>query len=242
MRDEDIRRQKARAARYMRPALTCLGAAYLEETLRQVYEDCGNVEYYCCDEPTRDVMLSAFDGDEDELNEYRLAFADLASDVERTWERIYGGFDADDYEDNTLGILGVTKRDVDDCLVSAFWGSASVSGYDTYECDWFELDRFELNLAVQKASERLMRKTKKEMIEAFHNSFGLFLSCYDLIQRYDKLKTVLDILCGDELALLDEIKRIDELWRKNQDCSSYEINWHEFDYAVAKLPDRVWVE
>ena len=54
-----------------------------------------------------------------------------------------------------------------------------------------------------------MAKTKKELLECVSGSWRLFVAFFDLDQRYRHLQATMDILRGDNTALLAVIRNIE---------------------------------
>lgn len=233
---EDFAREKARNARWKRPALACLGSAFLQSTLDDIINGCDEVVYYMDYQRQEVIDLMG----EDEFLEYHLAFCQLRDDAEQLGQRVtYDQWDdRDNYDDLTLDLI-ISPREYDDALLN-FNSPFSVKGYDTYEQDWYTLRDYEQDLAQRESYKRLMKKTKAEIISCFRDAFGVFCTFYGLMGRYEALRDTMDLLAGNALALMDEIKRIDRIWEAQQGTDF--PNWDEFDRVVSLLPDSMWVE
>ena len=231
-RDKLTRQEKARQLRYKHGALRSMGAAFLYDRLYEIEEACADVQYYIEDDST---LLDALDGDEDEAWEFKMMFADLSGDVANLRSAVDDwGFDEQDYDDVTVSMIG---------------SHYEIVGYDSVEMDYFSL----LNGWTQEASQdearkRLMAKTKADLLDAIRQSWCIFLAFFDLDQRYQHLKATMDILRGDNTALLAVIRDIEEKY------DAVFANWDpvyrlldrkaekEFDRLLESLPDRVWIE
>src|SRR5699024_8012037 len=188
----DERRAKARAMRYKKSIDKELNEADIASRLWEIAEE--------CDELQQDLdndVLTALDGDNDEENEFKLLAADISAACERLSDNVQPF--PDGFDDFFVGI-----------------GSAElgVSGYDTYECDFYELDDFETGLARSAARERLMRLTKTELLTAAERCFAVAFTYLELRQKYDSLKAAFDVIKDDNLSLLKTIKELDELYYK----------------------------
>lgn len=64
---------------------------------------------------------------------------------------------------------------------------------------------------------------------------------YDLRQQYDYLKTELDILRGENAAVLQTIKEIEKAYDRQSDLMEWQDD-PEFEKLLRLLPDRIWIE
>lgn len=163
------------------------------------------------------------DGDEDEVEEFRMTFADISANCERL-----------------IGVISdaYIEENFDAFLVTANGGFYKTVGYDSYEEDYFALIGYEPELAQSEAAKRIMRLTKQEIVSLARTVFGVIAAYTDLVQHYDKLEAVYNIVKGENAELLSAVKRIDEAYERyieTQDVSAY-------DKVLYRLPDRAWLE
>ena len=232
-KDRVTRQEKARDLRYKRPALESLGAAFIEGRLEEIVEACDEVQYFIGSDG--ETLLDALDGNEEEAFEFKMMFADLSADAYKLLSAISEwDFDRRSYDDVTVAMLGK-------CF--------ALVGYDSYETDYYHLvGPWDQELAQKESYKRLMAKPKKDLLECVSRSWRLFVTFFDLDQRYMHLKTTMDILRGDNVALLAVIRNIEEKydammakWEPNYkllDCKAEK----EFDALLEHLPDRAWIE
>ena len=239
MKDMRTRQEKARQLRWKHGALESMGSAWLMSRLDEIEEACSDVQYFA--DSDEETLLNALDGNEDELWEFKMLFSDLSADATRLrWAVNDWRFDSEDYDDSILGLAGLSDRTYDDVTVALMGGSYEVFGYDSYERDYFHLlSPYAQEWAQDESMKRLMAKTKKELLECIKRSWGVFLAFFDLDQRYEHLKATMDILRGDNTALLNAIRRIEKLYEEAIKRGGYST---EFDQLLTELPDRVWVE
>ncbi len=232
-KDRFTRQEKARELRYKRPALESMGAAFMKGRLEEIMEDCDEVQYFMDTEGK--TLLDALDGDEEEAFEFKMMFADLSADADKVLSAISEwGFEWQSYDDVTVAMLG-------ECF--------DLVGYDSYETDYYHLvGPWDQELAQKESYKRLMAKTKKELLECVSRSWRLFVTFFDLDQRYMHLKTTMDILRGDNVALLAVIRNIEEKydammadWDPNYKLLDRKAE-KEFDALLEHLPDRAWIE
>ena len=70
-----IKTERAKMMRYKRPALASLEWESMITELYEIAEGCSDVRWYT--DTDDDTLLNAFDGDEDDAYEFRMAFCDL---------------------------------------------------------------------------------------------------------------------------------------------------------------------
>ena len=211
----------ARDLRYKKPMLEQLNYNGICEVLWDIQSKCEELLYI--DQSDRDLLLNAMDGDEDEVEEFRMTFADISANCERL-----------------IGVIcdAYIEENFDAFLVTANGGFYKTVGYDSYEEDYFALIGYEPELAQSEAAKRIMRLTKQEIVSLARKVFGVVAAYTDLVQHYDKLEAVYNIVKGENAELLSAVKRIDEAYERyieTQDVSAY-------DKVLYRLPDRAWLE
>ena len=116
-------------------------------------------------------------------------------------------------------------------------------GYDSYEGDYFSLnDGYETELAQRETRERLKRYTKDDLIDAFRTCFRLAVNYINIRNRYDGLKSYIDILNGVNTGFLSEVKRIEELYELVAVEYPDRNSLIEFQKLVGNMPDEVWIQ
>lgn len=211
----------ARELRYKKPILEQLNYEAITNELWDIQSKCDELLYM--EDVDRGAILDALDGDEDDAEEYRMTFADISADC----ERLISVMSETDVEEN-----------FDIFLVTANGGFYRTVGYDSYEADYFLLSGYESEWAQSEAAKRLMRLTKQEIIELARKVFGVIAAYTDLVQHYDKLEAVYNLVKGENAELLSAVKRIDEAYERyieTQDVLAY-------DDVLYRLPDRAWLE
>ena len=79
------------------------------------------------------------------------------------------------------------------------------------------------------------------MLTNIGQCMGVLLAFYDLRQQYDYLKTELDILRGENAAVLQTIKEIEKAYDRQSDLMEWQDDL-EFEKLLRLLPDRIWIE
>lgn len=211
----------ARELRFKKPILEQLNYEAITSELWDIQSKCDELLYI--DQSDRDLLINAMDGDEDEVEEYRMTFADISADCERLID--------------AMSDTGV-EENFDIFLVTANGGFYRTVGYDSYEADYFLLSGYESEWAQSEAAKRLMRLTKQEIIELARKVFGVIAAYTDLMQHYDKLEAVYNIAKGENALLLSAVQRVDEAYTRYIENDDE----REFDELVASLPPRAWLE
>jgi hypothetical protein len=218
---------RAKILRYKRPALAILGYDMITSELYEIQSVCGDIQYFI--ESDDDTLLNALDGNDDDEYEFRMAFSDLISKAEVL--------------DNAMRDSGVREY-FDDCTVALIGNRYKTLGYDSVEEDYFSLTSFEQELACTQSGQRLMHKTKQEMISIVGQCLGVTIAFLDLRQSYDYLKATFDILRDENTSMLQTIKEIEVLYIEAEkiDFAYYRSESKQFDLMVSYLPDRIWLE
>ena len=224
------RRQKARNLRYKRPALASLTYECISSELSEISEACSAIHYYV--DGDGDSLLEALDGDVEEEYEFRMAFAELDAKVQQLSEQLY---------DNAWQDSGLQ---FDDCLVSLVGNRYRMVGFDGYEEDYYSLTSYEEGLAYTEAGERIMRMTKKEMLSCIGQVVGIAMAFLDIRQQYDYLRATMDVLRGENHAILQVVKGIEEAYEEanSEGFHEYSNCTYRLNRLIEQLPDRAWLE
>ena len=218
------RAEKARQLRYRKAALSLIQYDRLADELYNIASECDELTWAVDDD---EMLLDVFDGDTDEIHEFRMMFADLSADCERL--------------SNALGETCVTEH-FDDFFVGSLGNAHKVIGYDSIEEDYFSLTRFEAGLAQGVSGKRLMTLTKEKMIAVAGQCIGVMMCFLDLRHQYDCLKATFDLLRDDRAELIKGVKALEAAYEKTQaDKYDYDAQ-RAFDNILWRLPDRVWIE
>lgn len=219
--------EKAKALRYKKVALEELNFDTIQSTLSEVSEECDNFRYAFHDES----LLSALDGDDEEEWEYRMLFSDLSAECEQLYY-LLDDTDIPELFDNVfVGIMLNNKNPFE------------MVGYDSYEEDYYSLvNRFDRNSAENESFKRLMRLSKKELIDLFGRCFAIAMCYMNVTRKYDYLKAAFDVLRDKNIGFLETIKGIEKAYELAQENGRYSEEWREFERLCEALPDRSWVE
>lgn len=223
---ESMRREKARNLRYRKAIHAELNLETIGNELMEMYESASDVLYWC-ENDGESTQLDELIGDEEETYELRMAFSTLEGDCQQMLADLDNEW-VPEFFDDFFGAIGPRGN--------------MMLGYDSYEGDYFGLeDRYECELAQRECSKRLMSHTKTEIIDAYSVCFRVAINYMGLKNRYDGLKSYIDILNGANTGYLATIKRIEELYdRMAADYPKCEDR-EEFNRLCNNLPPEVWL-
>lgn len=134
-------------------------------------------------------------------------------------------------------------------LVGDFYraNGGDIWGYDAGEGDYFTLDKYDGEYAVTEAGKRLCRKTKPQMVQSIQCTLRIFLAMIDIREEFDYIKSALDLLKDENMAVLKTIRDIQDAY----DVAEAESNGFQrlycpevktLDRLISTLPDRFWIE
>lgn len=223
-----MRRRKAESLRYRKAIVKDINIEKIQEVLWDIQEECEEVRWYFDGED--DTLLNALDGDEDQAFEFRMMFAELCAECEKMRE---------DFRDAYI------PECFNDIFVAAGGGDigGGLLGWDEYEQDYIGLS-CPGGWAEKESSARLMRLTKKQIIECTQSCMGILCSYLGLRHRYDCLKAALDILRDQNTGYLQMVKRIEEAYKEAEkvEFEEYTKEVMDFDRVINNLPNEAWLQ
>lgn len=220
----NTRAEKARLLRYKRAALSLIQRDRIDNELYSISSECEELEWAVEDDET---LIDVFDGDTDEIFEFRMMFSDLSSKCEKLSDQLRDRYVTEHFDDFFVGTLGDAKRMV---------------GYDGVEEDYFSLTSFEAELAQGVSGKRLMGLTKEKLIAVAGQCIGVMMCFLDIRHSFDCLKATFDALRDDRAELLKSVKTVEDAYNKTQEDS---YDWdaiRAYESLLSRLPDRVWIE
>ena len=181
------RQEKAMALRYKKAILQQLNIYDITTDLEELAEVAYNVLYAWDD----DNLLEALDGDEEQVEEFKILAAELSSDCERLLDAIIYG--VNEHFDAFFVSLAMEGRSPQYRML----------GYDTVEMDYFAfLSDYEEELAEKEAIKRLKRMTKDELLKTAGKCFRVVLAYLDIREKVNSLGAVIDIITDENKAKL----------------------------------------
>ena len=233
--------EECRNLMYKRSMVSKLNYTDIRESLDDMMAMCSDIQYA---EQDDDTLINAFDGNEDEAHEFILQFSDLEYDIENManqFDEMFGYRDDPERSE-------IAERNFNDDTVALIGKNFHLWGFDEYREDYFKLsdDYFE-ELATGEAQKRVMRKTKKEMLESIGLTMAFLLKFADVEYRYRTMEATLNIFRDENIRMLKTVKEIDEKYKDLFDehgrLDKYRYQQiREFDKLVSELPDKYLVE
>lgn len=230
MTTEELRREKAKNLRYKKPVVRDLNLETIQRTLWEIQEACGEVRWYIDSEDGAETLLNALDS-EDDVWEFKMAFATLESDAERMADDMESEYIPECFD---IMFVGIGAQDQ----------GGGMTGYDEYEDDYFGLGNYEAELAEKDAAEKLKRLTKPQLLDAMQVCFRVAMLFVGLRTRFDNLQAALDVLRDQNTAILQQVREIDAAYNKaaETDFDEWLKDSKDYDKLLAMLPDRMWIE
>ena len=227
MQSEDRKealRYKALNLRYKKAALAMLQAEQIYSEIDNVREECTDLEWAIEDDET---LLDVFDGDTDEIYEFRLSFNDLSNKCDNLICALNDSYVNEHFDDFFVGTLGRTYNMI---------------GYDYSEEDYYNLTSFEADLAQGVSGKRLMGLTKEKLISTAGQCIGIMMCFLDIRHKYDYLKATFDLLKDDRAAHIKSVRAVEDAYEEMQKNKDDYATIKRYDLFVDSLPSRVWIE
>ena len=224
------RQEKARMLRYKKSILQHLNLYDIKTDLDDLVEVADNVMYAWDD----DNLLEALDGDEEQVEEFKILMAELAGDCERLSEAIYYS-GVDEHFDTFFVGLAMKDRPLQYRML----------GYDTVELDYSEfLNDYEEEIAEGEAIKQLKRLTKDELLRTAGKCFRVVLAYLDIREKINALGSVIEIITDENKAILDAVKSIEAQYEEAEKTHfrPYDKATEAFERTLKLLPDKLWIE
>ena len=230
MTAEEMRQYKAKNLRYKKPMLQYMNLDYIREEIWNMGDLIADVQWFVSDQ---DNLVNALDGDEDEAYEFKMAFSDLAAELESFEEDLRNEYVPDCFDD-LFPAVGTDQF--------GMW-----LGYDSYERDYYGLEPYEYGSAQKEAEKRICRLTKNELLEAVGACLKVYASYTALRYRYDCLEASLNIIREKNLEGLKLVKVIEEQYMKAEEESEhfkyqYGSEVRKLDSMLDQIPQEYWIQ
>lgn len=230
MTAEEKKQQKAKNLRYKRPIAKGMNLDSIREAVWDMGDLISEVQWFVEDEEN---LVNALDGDEDEAYEFRMAFSDLAGELEAFEEDLQNEYVPDCFDD-LFPAAGID-----------FYGG--YLGYDAYEQDYYGLAPYEYKWAEEEAEKRICRLTKKELLEAVGACLKVYSAYVALQYRYDCLEASLKIIQEKNLEGLKVAKAIEEQYEMAEiDSDHFRYRYgkevDKLDKLLENVPQEYWIQ
>lgn len=225
----ETRAQKAKQLRYKKPISRNLNLEQIKSELWDMQEKCADIHWYDNDEES---LVNALLGDEDEANEFKMAFCDLEADLDRFAGELEETY-VTDYFDMLFPAVGADFE-------------GGYLGYDIYEGDYFGLDPYEYSYAESEAAKKIMTLTKKELLEVVGICLKVVHQYMAIRYRYDCLDAAIETLRGQNMEKMKAVKGVEELYDRAEEASNhfmfrYVKEVAELDKQLGNIPQEYWV-
>lgn len=229
MTAEEKKQLKAKNLRYKKPIAQYMSLDFIRESVWDMQEVITDVQWFIEDEAN---LVNAMNGDEDDAYEFKMAFSDLAAELQQFEEDLNDEWIPECFDD----LFPAAGAD--------FFGG--FLGYDAYEHDYFGLSPYEYNWAEQEAEKRICRLTKKDLLEAVGACLKVYSSFVALRYRYDCLEASLKIIQEKNIEGLKMVKAIEEQYEKaEQESNHFEYRWgnevRKLDGMLDNIPQEYWL-
>ena len=207
-----------------------MNLASIRDSAYDMGELISDVQWFCDDE---DNLVNALDGDEDEAWQFKMAFSDLAAELEQFQYDLENEYVPDCFDDLFPAVMAE--------------GFGRMCGYDSYEQDYFGLTPYEYGPAQKEAAKRICRLTKNELLEAVGACLKVYASYTALKYRYDCLEASLKIIQEKNLEGLKLVKAIEEQYEKANLVSegfkwTFKKEVYELDKMLDQVPHEYWIQ
>lgn len=229
MTAEEVKQFKAKNLRYKKPIAKYMNYDFIVNDLQDMSDVIYDVQWFIEDEEN---LVNALSGDEDEAYEFKMAFSDLACELEQFEEDLNSEYVPDCFDDLFPA-------------VGADWFGGYM-GFDTFENDYFGLSAYEYGLAERDAEKRICRMTKNELLYAVGACLKVYTAFTALRYRYDCLEASLKIIQEKNLEGLKLVKAIEEQYDKADEASEhfrykYGDEIVKLDRMIANVPQEYWL-
>lgn len=144
MTAEEMKQYKAKQLRYKKPIARYMNLDFIREEIDFMADVIYDIQWFIEDEQN---LVNALAGDEDEAWEFKMAFSDLAAELDQFREDMNEVWIPECF-DELFPAAGA------DCF-------GGFLGFDTYEQDYYGLDRYESEWG-RKEAEKLIQETNLE--------------------------------------------------------------------------------
>lgn len=228
---EETKIKKAKNLRYKKPIVKNLNLDYIKQDLWDMQDACEEIRWYTDSDDGEDTLVNALNGDDDEAYEFKMAFADLCAECEMMFNDLH-----EEWVPECFDIFFVSAGAGDEY--------GGLLGYDEWERDYFGLGCSE-SYAEDEAKKKLKHMTKDELIAAIRQCFKVYSAYIGLRNRYDNLKSAIDILRDQNTGHIQVVKEIEKLYESASEhqgiYAEYSKEWKNFEKYTDALPQEAWI-
>ena len=128
---------------------------------------------------------------------------------------------------------------------ASYWGG--YWGYDEHEGDYYGLEPYEYSWAEDEAARKIMKLTKKQILEVVGQCLKIAHAYMAIRYRYDCLEAAIEILRGTNMECIKIVKGIEEQYFI-ADRSSEGFKWRnnpeviKFNNMLLEVPQEYWIQ
>lgn len=227
--------QKAKERRYQKPILSQLNYEAILVNLEEMSAVAGDVRYFC--ETEDESLLESLVGDEEEAFEIKTMISQLYDDVDQMFNDLGEEWVPECFDLLFVRVAGARSR-----VANRFGGFA---GFDDYQGDYYGLESaWEMEGAIEEAEKKLLKLTKKELVQAATQCFLVAANYMALKYRYDSLKDSIDILQGRNAGIIAAVKEIETAYEvaEKRGFFMFDKATREFEQMTEQLPNEAWIQ
>jgi len=234
---ESARCYNAKALRRLKPVVKNINFYDIFNKLWDMQEECSSVKWFTTASEGREVIINALDGDEDEALEFEMAFCDLDAEIYEFIEELKDLKDTavSEFFDRFYGAAGCASDSFGDGFM----------GFDPVENDYISIYRYDNEYIEESLKDSLSKMSKKDLFEYAGICTRIFTNYISLTSRYENLERAMKILSGENLNILKDVTRVNELYdqSQNKDFSLKDnYKWQkEWDCVINNLPSDAWL-
>lgn len=224
---EQTKTERAKQLRYKKSIAEGFNINDILDELMVICEQCNDVRYIA--EGDEDTLIAALDGNEEDAYEFRMMFSELSQESENLYDKLNEEYVTEYFDEFFCRVAG---------------GCVRMLGYDSYEEDYYELTRFESELAQGESQKHLMKLTKQEILKAAEQCFGIASAFLNIRYKYEYLKATFDIIRDENTSFLENIKEIEKAYEEAyaDEFNPFAKSTKEFERLTGALPGRAWLE
>lgn len=226
---EETKRKKAKQMRQKKPIVKNINLEFIKEQLNDIQEACEDIRWYTDSDDGSDSLINALAGDDDEAYEFKMAFGDLCAECERMRYDL-----EEEWIPECFDIFFVATSNDNDYLL----------GWDSYEEDYIGIG-YSDHWIREDAGKKLKQMTKDNLIEATIQCLNIYKAYVGLQNRYDSMKSAIDVLRDKNTGVLQAVKEIEKLYEKASEqqgrYAEDSKEWRELERYTNTLPREAWI-
>lgn len=224
-------KKRCMEARCRKPIVKTANLETIKYELYDMQSICYDVAYYTDNADGTGRMLEDMLGDEGETEEFKVCFGSLVADIERMLEEIESEY---------------VPECFDELFVAAGLGNSNeyggIFGWDEEKSDYMPVSMSYIYDAEQIAEKRIMRLSKKEMLQTTTHCLMIFTNYISIRTRFNELKGTMDLICGCNSGHTRTVKAIEELYEEAEKDGKWSAASTKWNTITELLPQECWIQ